>query len=92
MPAMRPRAQFLEFFAANIRNKNTRMADYQAVDQLFARCDRHRIGGIADVRAVARGGLHRQPGGDPRAVPRARHKPRFLLPILHTQCAIKSMS
>ena len=43
MPAMRPRARFLEFFAANIRNKNTRMADYWAVYQLFAWCDRHRI-------------------------------------------------
>jgi hypothetical protein len=49
MPAMRPRAQFLEFFAANVRNKKTRMADYQAVHQLFARRNRHRIGGIADV-------------------------------------------
>ena len=68
------------------------MADYQAVHQLFARRDRHRIGGIADVRAVARGGLHREPGGDPHAVRLARHQPKLLLPILHTQCAIKSMS
>ena len=32
--------RFLEFFAATIRNKNTRMAYYRAVCQFFAWCDR----------------------------------------------------
>ena len=31
--------RFLEFFAATIRNKNTRMAYYRAVVRFFAWCD-----------------------------------------------------
>jgi hypothetical protein len=37
--------RFLEFFAATIRNKNTRMAYYRAVCQFFAWCDRHQLVG-----------------------------------------------
>ena len=44
--------RFLEFFAATIRNKNTRMAYYRAVCDFFAWCDRHRIGGIADIEPL----------------------------------------
>ena len=44
--------RFLEFFAATIRNKNTRMAYYWAVCQFFAWCDRHRIGEIADIEPL----------------------------------------
>jgi site-specific recombinase XerD len=44
--------RFLEFFAATIRNKNTRMAYYRAVFRFFAWCDRHRIGGIADIEPL----------------------------------------
>jgi hypothetical protein len=44
--------RFLEFFAATIRNKNTRMAYYRAVCDIFAWCDRHRIGGIADIEPL----------------------------------------
>jgi len=44
--------RFLEFFAATIRNKNTRMAYYRAVCQFFAWCDRHQIGGIADIEPL----------------------------------------
>jgi site-specific recombinase XerD len=44
--------RFLEFFAATIRNKNTRMAYYRAVCDFFSWCDRHRIGGIADVEPM----------------------------------------
>src|SRR5580704_6999920 len=44
--------RFLEFFAATIRNKNTRMAYYRAVCQFFAWCDRHRIGEIADIEPL----------------------------------------
>ena len=53
--------RFLEFFAATIRNKNTRMAYYRAVCSFFAWCDQHRIGEIADIRAAARGGIYREP-------------------------------
>jgi site-specific recombinase XerD len=44
--------RFLEFFAATIRNKNTRMAYYRAACQFFAWCDQHRIGEIADIEPL----------------------------------------
>jgi site-specific recombinase XerD len=44
--------RFLEFFAATIRNKNTRMAYYRAVCQFFAWCDGNRIGAIDDIEPL----------------------------------------
>jgi site-specific recombinase XerD len=44
--------RFLEFFAATIRNKNTRMAYYRACCRFFAWCDRHAIGEIADIEPL----------------------------------------
>src|ERR1700712_2842270 len=44
--------RFLEFFAATIRNKNTRMAYYRAVCRFFAWCDEYQIGGIADIEPL----------------------------------------
>ena len=44
--------RFLEFFAATIRNKNTRMAYHRAVGQFFAWCDRHRLGELADIEPL----------------------------------------
>jgi Phage integrase, N-terminal SAM-like domain len=44
--------RFLEFFAATIRNKNTRTAYYHAVVRFFAWCDRHKIGEIADIEPL----------------------------------------
>ncbi len=44
--------RFLEFFAATIRNKNTRMAYYRAAVKFFAWCDRHNIGEIADIEPL----------------------------------------
>ena len=44
--------RFLEFFAATIRNKNTRMAYYQAVCQFFAWCDENRLGSIDDIEPL----------------------------------------
>jgi hypothetical protein len=41
--------RFLEFFAASIRNRNTRMAYYQAACQFFAWVERHRVGELADI-------------------------------------------
>jgi integrase/recombinase XerD len=35
--------RFLEFFAATIRNKNTRMAYYRAVVRFFTWCERHQL-------------------------------------------------
>jgi site-specific recombinase XerD len=44
--------RFLEFFAATIRNKNTRMAYYRACCRFFAWCDHHTIGEIADIEPL----------------------------------------
>ena len=44
--------RFLEFFAATIRNKNTRMAYYRACRRFFAWCDHHKIGEIADIEPL----------------------------------------
>ena len=41
--------RFLEFFAATIRNKNTRRAYYRAVTDFFALVERHRIGQLVDI-------------------------------------------
>jgi integrase/recombinase XerD len=42
----------VEFFAATIRNKNTRTAYYHAVVRFFAWCDHHKIGEIADIEPL----------------------------------------
>jgi hypothetical protein len=44
--------RFLEFFAATIRNKNTRMAYYRAVTEFFAWVDRHAIGQLVDIEPL----------------------------------------
>jgi site-specific recombinase XerD len=44
--------RFLEFFAATIRNKNTRMAYYRACVRFFAWCDEYRIGQLADIEPL----------------------------------------
>jgi site-specific recombinase XerD len=44
--------RFLEFFAATIRNKNTRAAYYHAVTRFFAWCDRHRLGELAEIEPL----------------------------------------
>ena len=44
--------RFLEFFAATIRNKNTRTAYLHAVGRFFAWCEHHRIGQLADIEPL----------------------------------------
>ena len=44
--------RFLEFFAATIRNKNTRMAYYRAACSFFGWCAPHRIGELADIEPL----------------------------------------
>ena len=44
--------RFLEFFAAQIRNKNTRVAYYRAVCHFFAWVDQHEIGQLADIEPI----------------------------------------
>src|SRR6266446_3977409 len=44
--------RFLEFFAAQIRNKNTRMSYYRAACTFFGWIDQHRIGELADIEPI----------------------------------------
>jgi integrase/recombinase XerD len=44
--------RFLEFFAATIRNKNTRMAYYRAVVRFCAWCERHHLGELAAIEPL----------------------------------------
>ena len=44
--------RFLEFFAATIRNKNTRMAYYHAVLQFFAWSDGHQLGQLVAIEPL----------------------------------------
>jgi site-specific recombinase XerD len=44
--------RFLEFFAATIRNKNTRTAYLHAVGRFFAWCEHHQIGQLADIEPL----------------------------------------
>jgi site-specific recombinase XerD len=44
--------RFLEFFAATIRNKNTRMAYLRAVVRFFAWCDHLQLGQIEDIEPL----------------------------------------
>lgn len=41
---MRAKKRFVEFFAATIRNRNTREAYYRAVNDFFAWCENHKFG------------------------------------------------
>jgi len=65
--------RFLEFFAATIRNRNTRMAYMTAVSRFFTWCDQHQIGQLADIEP-----LHVAAytfGRDPDAVRLVGHRP-----------------
>jgi integrase/recombinase XerC len=44
--------RFLEFFAATIRNKNTRTAYLHATGRFFAWCERHQLGGLGDIEPL----------------------------------------
>ena len=44
--------RFLEFFAATIRNRNTRTAYLHAVGRFFAWCERHHVGELADIEPL----------------------------------------
>jgi site-specific recombinase XerD len=44
--------RFLEFFAATIRNTNTRMAYYRAALQFFAWCDQHQLGQLVAIEPL----------------------------------------
>ena len=48
----RASTRFLEFFAANIRNKHTRRAYAQATRGFLAWCERAGVASIADVRPL----------------------------------------
>src|ERR1700674_1962253 len=44
--------RFIEFFAATIRNRNTRAAYAQAISQFFAWCEKHRVYTLEQVKPV----------------------------------------
>jgi len=44
--------RFIEFFAATIRNRNTRATYAQAINQFFAWCEKHRIHTLEQVKPV----------------------------------------
>jgi hypothetical protein len=44
--------RFLEFFAATIRNKNTRVAYYNDVRQFFAWCEQRGIDGLERIEPI----------------------------------------
>jgi site-specific recombinase XerD len=44
--------RFLEFFAASIRNKNTRVAYYHNIRQFFAWCERRGIDGLRRIEPL----------------------------------------
>ena len=44
--------RFLEFFAATIRNKHTRLAYYRAVVRFFAWCERHQLGELVAIEPL----------------------------------------
>lgn len=44
--------RFLEFFAATIRNRNTRTAYLHAVGRFFAWCERRHVGELADIEPL----------------------------------------
>jgi site-specific recombinase XerD len=44
--------RFIEFFAATIRNRNTRAAYAQAISQFFAWCEKHRVCTLEQVKPV----------------------------------------
>jgi hypothetical protein len=44
--------RFLEFFAATIRNKNTRVAYYNDARQFFAWCERRGVDGLERIEPI----------------------------------------
>jgi site-specific recombinase XerC len=44
--------RFLEFFAATIRNRNTRTAYLHAASRFFAWCEHHQLGQLADIELL----------------------------------------
>ena len=58
--------RFIEFFAATIRNKNTRAAYAEAVSQFFAWCEKHRILSLEQVKPVVVAAyIEKHPGSPP---------------------------
>ena len=50
--------RFIEFFTANIRNRNTRMAYARAVKQFFEWCDKRKLE-LNEIEPLSRRRLHR---------------------------------
>ena len=64
--------RFVEFFAATIRNRNTRYAYAQAVSQFFAWCEKHRVYTLEQLSSATTLSLR---GEAPRLAPaRGQHE------------------
>jgi integrase/recombinase XerD len=58
--------RFIEFFTANIRNKNTRVAYTRAVTQFFAWCEKHHVQTLEQITPVAIAAyIEQHPGAAP---------------------------
>src|SRR5688572_3554884 len=51
------RWKFIEFFAASIRNRHTRRAYLNAVNQFFAWCETRGVNSLSQINPTARRGL-----------------------------------
>jgi integrase/recombinase XerC len=69
----RARTRFVEFFAANIRNNNTRRAYAQATREFLALCENAGVASIADVRPLHVAAYIEQLGRE-RSVPTVKQR------------------
>jgi len=76
--------RFVEFFAATIRNRNTRAAYARAVGQFFAWCERHRIQTLAQITPVVVAGYIEQHPAAPPTVKQHLAAIRMLFDFLVT--------
>ena len=61
--------RFVEFFAATIRNRNTRAAYGNAITQFFAWCESHRIHRLEEIKPVVVAGyIERHEGAPPTVI------------------------
>src|SRR5712692_5729874 len=90
LPAMIARAgenaawRFIEFFTANIRNKNTRAAYAQAVTQFFSWCERRGVKELDKINPVLIAGYIEQHQGSPPTVKQHLAAIRMLFDYLVT--------
>ena len=70
------KVRFLEFFAANIRNRQTRRAYAQAMGEFLAWCEERRVASIADVKPLHVAAYVEQLAASDRRRPSSSASPR----------------